>query len=177
MSAIIDFYRGDKPDIHGRMIGDILKWDNHTLENIHTYIQWLFPLDEKSSNNRLAPILTPADIAEIQSSQDLKERFIASFKVILSFYGFTLFTDDTKTIGSLVIRVEKSDNFEERAQNWLTRYNHNYLRITRILKCFKLIKLNGYGCAFFNALCDVYHSGYEALIGPQSFCHWQEVYC
>ncbi|GHT51607.1 hypothetical protein FACS1894102_7520 [Spirochaetia bacterium] len=44
MSAIIDFYKGQAPDAKGRMLCDIHKWNYSKLEDVHTYIQWLFPL-------------------------------------------------------------------------------------------------------------------------------------
>ena len=55
------FYRGDGTDSEGRRLEDILRWDDQTLEYVHDFIQWLFPLDEPSAVNPNAPLVTRVD--------------------------------------------------------------------------------------------------------------------
>ena len=59
---IIDFYLGKAPDGAGRCIEEIWKFGHERLERVHDYIQWLFPLPDKSPFNRDAPVLTPKTI-------------------------------------------------------------------------------------------------------------------
>lgn len=41
---IVDFYSGKATDTSGRTLREIHAWNYHDLENVHDYIQWLFPL-------------------------------------------------------------------------------------------------------------------------------------
>lgn len=56
-NPILDFYLGQQPNSQGRAIEDIWSWDYQKLEAIHDYIQWLFPLTEKSYFNTSTPTL------------------------------------------------------------------------------------------------------------------------
>lgn len=124
------FYLGDRPsvpddvyihDFHDNWFGDY-----YTLEDVHTYIQWLFPLQEPGMNYEATP-LTKEEIKAFRESQTAKDNLLKSYKLMLDFYGIQL--DDEKT-GEV-----------SRAQNWFHRFRnlnnrtHNNLRITRILKC------------------------------------------
>ena len=87
MSTLLAFYRGQSPDTQGRYIADIWSWDHRRLEMIHDYIQWLFPLPERSRFNPDAPLLTTADMAAFQDDPDLQARVLKSFDVMLGFFG------------------------------------------------------------------------------------------
>jgi hypothetical protein len=52
-SKLINFYLGNECDHRGRNIIAIWQWNNEQLETVHDYIQWLFPLKEKSAFNLL----------------------------------------------------------------------------------------------------------------------------
>src|ERR1019366_1048610 len=43
MSRLVDFCRGLKTDTEGRLLEDILAWPDDDLEEVHDFIQWLFP--------------------------------------------------------------------------------------------------------------------------------------
>ena len=58
-SPVVAFYRGEMPDSQGRRLADIQAWDDERLEIVHDYIQWLFPLPERSAFNPKAPLLAP----------------------------------------------------------------------------------------------------------------------
>jgi hypothetical protein len=167
MSEITDFYKGKIPDIHGRMLRDIQKWDYVNLEEVHSYIQWLFPLNEESNYNSLAPILTDEDLVEFQNSDDIRGNLLTSFNAILSFYGFILGKSDG------IIIINRAENFEERSLNWLTAYNHNFLRITRILKCLMLVGLDNYAFSFFETLKKLYDTDYKNTIGEVTYKYWE----
>ncbi len=87
-SKVIGFYKGLSPDSEGRMLIDIQKWNFDKLEDIHDYIQWLFPLTKESCYNPNAPILSTEDIAEFKISETIRTNLIVSFDLLLSFYGF-----------------------------------------------------------------------------------------
>jgi hypothetical protein len=61
-SPIIAFYRGAGPDHRGRFLHEIREFGVDELESTHDFIQWLFPLPERSGANPHAPLLSASDI-------------------------------------------------------------------------------------------------------------------
>jgi hypothetical protein len=164
MSSIVDFYRGAKPDYLGRSLQDIWRWDNQRLELTHNYIQVLFPNQEPSRFNLSAPLLDQATIAAFRQDEQLRSSLATSLDVMLRFYGLE-YQPQTGT-------VVKGPNFAERGRSWLTPYNHNYLRITRILKCLVALGLPDRARAFFTCLQELY-AGHGDDIGPDTFGFWK----
>ncbi|KAK2503853.1 hypothetical protein MC885_000696 [Smutsia gigantea] len=114
-----------KPD--GVYIEEVLnKWkgDYEKLEHNHTYIQWLFPLREQGLNF-YAKELTTYEIEEFKKTKEAIRRFFLAYKMMLEFFGIKLI-DKTGNVARAV-------NWQERFQH-LNESQHNYLRITRILK-------------------------------------------
>lgn len=124
-SPLVLFYRGRGTDHVGRRISVIHQFDFRDLEWTHDYIQWLFPLVTRSHFNDQAPLLTEADRAALHEEEVIRKNFHTSLALIWEFYGFRL------QDGGALHRTER---WEERRDNWLTRDNHNLLRITRILR-------------------------------------------
>ena len=116
MNAIIKFLRGEGPDDKGRTLNDILNLSNEQLEQSHDVIQWLFPLTEPSHYNEDAPVLTDSDVIYLKSDDETKAGILKSYNRFMEFY--------------------KQDRWSN--LHWISLYNHNYLRITRILKCLTL---------------------------------------
>lgn len=166
-SDLIRFYLGEQPDHRGRMISDIWGWDSVKLEAVHDYIQWLFPLVEKSAFNAEAPLLSEHEIENFKESKKLKERLRKSFVLLLSFYGLSFKREEGE------LEIMRSVNFEERSRNWLTAYNHNFLRITRILKCLCALGLESYASLLLKALECLYED-YEAVIGKTTLWYWRD---
>ncbi|XP_039387326.1 opioid growth factor receptor-like protein 1 isoform X1 [Mauremys reevesii] len=114
-----------KPD--GVYIEEVLnKWkgDYEKLEHNHTFIQWLFPLREQGLNF-YAKELTTYEIEEFKKTKEAIRRFLLAYKMMLEFFGIKLI-DKTGN-------VARAANWQERFQH-LNESQHNYLRITRILK-------------------------------------------
>lgn len=165
-SRIVEFYNGVKPDSEGRMLREIHKWNFEDLEECHDYIQWLFPLNDVSSANYKAPVLTREDIEAFKASKLIQENLIISFELMLSFYGFSVSKNNSEVL------ISKAESFEVRAKNWLRKYNHNFLRLTRIIKCLKLTGLDNYAQALFNKLQGLYYGEYDNLIGQETYNYW-----
>ncbi len=163
---IVLFYLGECPDNCGRKIDEIHAWDYDHLEHIHDYIQWLFPLTERSNNNPDAPVLEKAQIEAFRTDEKLKAKLIKSFKLMLSFYG--LQCDDTDA----TIKVSKSEEYLERKRIWLNHGNHNYLRITRILTSLRVLSLEEYAQAFFAFLDELYPEE-GGRIGQTTYAYWE----
>ncbi|WP_167836920.1 opioid growth factor receptor-related protein [Leptospira ryugenii] len=166
-SKIIEFYSLRIPDNRNRLLIDIWKQNNHWLEVTHDYIQWLFPLKEKSQFNENAPILKNEDIAEFSNNEFLKENLKKSFLVLLRFYGLRLREENR------LFLTEYDESFQIRKNVWLTPGNHNHLRITRILKSLSLLALNDYAKSFFLCLEDIYKAD-KQKISKITFSFWKE---
>lgn len=165
--AILAFYQGQSPDSSGRMIEEIWLWGNRNLEDIHNYIQWLFPLKAKSHFNPNAPVLDDAVIQAFRTDEHLKTRLKKSLDLMLRFYGL-----QCNELSDTHIEIIKADTYPERKSEWITYGNHNYLRITRILTSLSLLGLEHYAQAFLTCLNQIY-SEESKIIGSTTFAYWQ----
>lgn len=166
---IIEFYRGTAPDHRGRFLAEIQQWPDERLESVHDFIQWLFPLLEPSPVNPLAPVLDEAAIDAFHASPELHGNLKASFARMAQFYGF-------KILPGPPVALERAATFAGQAANWLHPYNHNHLRITRILKCLSLLGLGAEARAFFDCLAELYGEEQHhprPRISRETFRYWQ----
>ncbi|MBD1937096.1 opioid growth factor receptor-related protein [Microcoleus sp. FACHB-68] len=165
--VLVGFYLGQQPDSEGRTIQEIWSWNYQKLENKHDYIQWLFPLQERSRYNRKAPILNDEIIQEFRTNTVLRIHLLKSLKVMLSFYGLECLNPDSENL-----EITRSEAYSERKQEWINLGNHNYLRLTRILTCLKLLGLENYAQALFECLEKIYKQEGKK-IGSESFNYWR----
>ncbi|HZV06819.1 MAG TPA: opioid growth factor receptor-related protein [Gemmataceae bacterium] len=162
MSGLLDFYRGQATDTEGRRLHDIWDWSDHELEMVHDFIQWLFPLPEPSRFNPHAPLLTQEDIAAFRSDEKLRHNLRKSFERILTFLGFR-----QEANGEVV----EGENFMLRAGYAWDTPNHNWLRITRILRSLRLLGLEPEAQALYHRLEAFYHSR-RFPIPADTFRYW-----
>ncbi len=161
-SPIVLFTSGEGPDHQGRRIDQIRAWEDWRLEAVHDYIQWLFPLAEASGFNPYAPVLTPEDIATIRSDPDLQASLRKSFRRMLRFYGYA-WQDGA------VVEADRA-----RLRAWLTPGNHNFLRVSRILRSMALLGLQDESASFLAALERLAAGEAGRSIGTVSLHHWRE---
>ena len=166
LGVLVSFYSGLSTDNLGRSLEEIQDWGYDRLEGVHNYVQWLFPLSERSNFNPDAPILDADQIVAFRSSDELKARLIKSFKVMLRFYGLCV-EDKGGTI-----EITKSDEYAQRKGTWLTPGNHNYLRITRILTSLRLLGLREYAEVFL-ALLERLYEEESQRIGSTTLGYWR----
>ncbi len=166
MSIITDFYLGLAPDSAGRMINDIWSFSNEELELTHDYIQWLFPLNEKSIAVPNAPVLDPDEIELFRKDDDLAKRVLHSLDIMLQFYGFE--RDDYRII-------KLGDDYEIRAPEWQDKRNHNYLRLTRIMRSLTLMNLNMYAIALHVCLLECVGKNPEHF-NETTLQFWDEIF-
>ncbi|KAG9240564.1 opioid growth factor receptor conserved region-domain-containing protein [Calycina marina] len=145
-ASLITFYDGTGADGNGRTLEQILGWGADRLEMSHDYIQTLFPLPEASGVNDRAPIINKQVFEAFRGSADLRQRLRDAFDKMLWFYGFEL----TGEQGSLV--VKPGSNFRDHSKHWNTRFDHNHLRITRIIRCLRVLRLEGEAQAFYDTM-------------------------
>jgi hypothetical protein len=111
--SIVTFLEGSAPDARGRYIGAIYLLDDQEVENIHDFIQWIFPLQKVSQAVPGAPVLSEEDVQDIRAS--------------------------SKAQANLDISVDWYLGFLQRNRHWITKYDHNHLRITRVIKSIRLL--------------------------------------
>jgi len=151
---LINFYTNNMPSLENIKVSDILKYTHNQLEECHEWVQWAFPLTEPSSVNINAPLLTDEIINSL--SKDLN--FQNSFKLVAEkFWDFL------------------HDSNEDWNPIWLTPYNHNFLRITRVIKSCLLLKQFELAERFFSYARDMYEKNPE-IIGETTLNFWIEAY-
>jgi hypothetical protein len=108
------------------------KKDYSFLENRHDFIQFLFPIREKGVSD--AQPLTKYETEIFSNNKEMLNRLIKSYEIMLDFYGCEFENGNPCKI------KRNEDNYRERYHN-LNYSGHNYLRITRILKCLGIMGL------------------------------------
>ncbi|KAG7004727.1 hypothetical protein G7Y79_00023g053110 [Physcia stellaris] len=153
-------------DAQGRDLATILSWSDTHLEYSHDYIQTLFPLPERSPIDPSAPVINRATFTAFRSRPELRSQLRESLKRICQFYGFHIQdNNDAFTVERQVSRA-----YEARARNWVTRFNHNHLRITRIIRSLRVLGLNKEAKAFFDAVKNVHDE--TGRISDRSLMFW-----
>ena len=164
MPSLLDFYRGQGTDAEGRFLKDIWTWKDDDLEAVHDFIQWLFPLPEPSQFNPDAPLLTTKDIQAFKSDPILQANLMKSFERILAFLGFSLAEDG---------KVVEGENFPARIPDIWAMPNHNWLRITRILRSLTLLGMEVQAQALYDRLREYYRSR-RFPIPANTFRYWTD---
>ncbi len=104
---IFEFFAGTGTDHADRTIQDYLTMDNTSLELIHDYIQWAFPTRKASQFGDHAPLLSDEAVVLLQSDRTALDNFYLMLYRMIAFY--------------------------REAPQWLTDFDHNHMRITRII--------------------------------------------
>jgi hypothetical protein len=109
-----NFLLAKESDFKGRMIQDIWNYSDEEIEGTHDFIQILFPLNKKSQSVFHGYYLNTDDLVnELKENSQIKENIFKSSTWFLSFL--------------------------KRNSHWKSRYDHNQLRITRIIECLRLL--------------------------------------
>ena len=165
-STLIAFYRGEGRDHRGRPLSGIHAFDFYDLEFHHDYIQWLFPLPERSGANPSAPLLSEHDIAAFAADAALRRSLLRSFDLMLQFYGLDLLDREGR------LEVVRSALFLDRRGFWLTNGNHNFLRISRIIRSLTLLGCHRHAAAFLECLERIY-AEHPETIGSTTIGYWR----
>ena len=177
MSLITAYYRGLIKDTDGRNLQDM--WNLYDdFESCHSWVQWAFPLPEPSDFNPDAPLLSEDDIKIFKADPEIRENLIHSVELIMKFWGMDLnvrskSTKNKHTIGSVSVEFDPDDketaevgfipikgtkNFEPVLGYSRDRifggFNHNHLRMTRVLLCLTLCGLEQIAAKIYDFLSD-----------------------
>lgn len=129
MTEIARFISGKASDKFGRNIEQLLAYNHFWLEHDHKYIQVLFPIDEGTKFNQHAPLVTQADRDVFANSKDLRIAHLKALDLLLEFWG--LQRDGCEIFSMLALSPA--------THVWLKSYDHNQLRLTRVIRSLYLL--------------------------------------
>ena len=143
---LLGFLEGYDVDARGRKLHEIWEFSDNQIESTHDFIQWLFPLDEPSGSVHGAPVLSGLDIDEIKKSPAAQANLIKASKWFFQFLN--------------------------RNQRWIAKYDHNQLRITRVIKSLRLLIGNNEADNFRQSIFDYLGEDVD-LIGEKAKSFWK----
>lgn len=151
---LFEFYSGTGVNIKHCSFQELIDLSDNFLEKSHDVVQWLFPLDEPSMHNDKAPLLDNETIEKMANSPECMANLKLAGERFLKFFDYPV-----------------SNQTEKPA--WVRPGNHNYLRITRIIKCYKLFGMDEMAETFFNFGMDLYVK-YQDHVGEVSVEYWEK---
>ncbi len=160
-SPILAFYSATGEDNKGRSLSDIITRPDDWWERTHDFIQWVFPLNKKSEYNDNSPVLNQSDTDEFRLSVSMQEKLATSFNRFLSFLGLE-YKDG----------VKEGKDWGDKSQLVL-KPNHNWLRITRVLKSMTLLGQKQKAVDFVNFLKHL-DRVYPRKIAEETLAFWKE---
>jgi hypothetical protein len=117
------------------------------IEAHHDWVQWLFPLPTRSAAVLGSPVLTASDIAAIRGDPRAIEMLEHASERLLRYYGST--------------------------DHWLSPYDHNHLRITRIIQSLGLLVGPDAARRFYDAVMAL-HEAAGAPVNQDSLGRWKQ---
>ena len=129
--TIISFLSNLTPDYKGRTIQNMIELSDEELEECHDQIQWMFPLHEKSDYAFTYPVLTKEIMTEVNRNLKVSYWMRMSLDRMKRFYGLTPCVE------------------EDRVRDWGQPWNHNMLRITRIIRSLRLFNIDNLAQSFY----------------------------
>ena len=165
---LLAFYRGEGTDHRGRRLADIQAFGWQELEDAHDYVQWMFPLFERSRFQPHAPVLDEATAQRFRDDPRARQELRSSLGTMLEFYGLAL----SREHDDLRPRVVRGPEFERRSAVWLTPMNHNFLRLTRILSSLCVLGEAELARALLACLVEI-HGEHGDTVGEETLVHWR----
>lgn len=163
INPLIAFYLSSGTDRAGRSHGDIVSFSDEMLEKDHTYIQWLFPLFEKSQFNPDAPTLDGEVVSAFLLNKDMQTAFLASYCRMMAFYRLVSYS---------VSRNWRKTEALDKKPWWLRKGDHNFRRLTRIMTSLRILGFATESQSLFDCLRGLYEANKDC-IGQETFDFWQ----
>ncbi len=143
---VITFLEGTGVDAYDRRLDRILTETDEYWDRTHDIIQWLFPLAQQSRSVRNAPVLTGDEIKQIRESETAQANIQRSVLRYMEFLAGTT--------------------------NWRSGYDHNHLRISRVIKSLRLLVGNEAANGFKHWVADQLGDQIDS-IHAESRRHWR----
>ena len=143
-----NFLTNIEPDYKNRFLNDIWSFTDEDIEHTHDFIQLLFPLNEQSESVFHGYYLnTKSSIINIKSNDLAKSNIVTSSKWFLSFL--------------------------ERNTHWRRKHDHNYLRITRIIKSLRLLVSDEEANKFYESFIELIDESLRSKINLTTLSYWE----
>lgn len=123
----------------------MLAFDDARIEAVHDFIQWLFPLPEASRAVPGAPVLGAVEAAAIRA--------------------------DSQALAGLRAGLARMTRFYAETDGWLVGFDHNHLRITRIIAAVRSL-LGREEAAAFHAAVTARNTAAGTPVNGDSLRHW-----
>ena len=144
----VNFLTNNEPDFKNRFLNDIWNFSDEDIEYTHDFIQLLFPLNEKSSAISNGIYLDSNEaILRIKANKLATENIVKSSKWFLSFLA--------------------------RNSHWKRKHDHNYLRITRIIKSLRLLVSDQEANKFYESFMQLVDENLKSKINLTTLTYWQ----
>ena len=155
---VVDFFSSEKEFNDGKTPAINLKifssFNDTQIEEIHHFIQRLFPLDSASRNNSHAPVLNGADFLTLRNNEKVSQGLSEAFERMLKFYR--LERDGNKIVA----------DGSRPMSNFLGQLSHHNLRFSRIIRSMALFGKAHEAralLAFLEAYCKANDPGHPSL--------------
>ena len=127
----LNFLSKEGKDFKGRTLESIWSFSDEDIERTHDFIQILFPLNKPSESTFHGYYLDSEDLIEqIRSNSIARENILKSSNWYLSFLTRNVWL-------------------------WNRNYDHNQLRITRVIECFRLLISEDEADKFYNDVLKI----------------------
>ncbi len=125
-----DFLTHKGKDFKGRNLKDIWSFSDMEIETNHDFIQIVFPLNKPSQSSFHGFYLHRQDlIDQIKNNKEATDNIIKSSQWFISFLKRNLY--------------------------WNVQYDHNQLRITRVIECLRLLVSDEEADNFYNNVLEL----------------------
>jgi hypothetical protein len=139
------YLTGSGLDGRGRQVVEVLTFSNDQLEEVHDYIQWLFPLPTRSAAQPTAPVLDATEIEAIRANP--------------------------RALATLKQAADRMLQFYRETGWWLRLQDHNHLRIARIIQSLRVL-VGPTAAHEFHRQILALHDAAGASVNPLSLRFW-----
>ena len=139
------FLKSEASDFKGRTLEEIWGYSDDKINHVHDFIQIVFPLNKPSNSSFHGYYLdNTLLIGNIKGNKVISENLIKSSQWFLSFL--------------------------KRNQDWRNSYNHNQLRITRVIECLRLLVTDEEADKFYQDVLEIL--GDDSYINKRTLAFW-----
>ena len=143
-----NFLINAEPDFKNRFLNDIWNFSDEDIEHTHDFIQILFPLNEQSESIFHGYYLnTETSIDNIKTNHLAKINIVKSSKWFLSFL--------------------------KRNSHWRRKHDHNYLRVTRVIKSLRLLVSDEEADIFYKLFMQLLDDRHKEKINSLTLSYWE----
>ena len=144
----VNFLTNNEPDFKNRFLKDIWNFSDEDIEHTHDFIQLLFPLNEESNAVSNGIYLDSSDaILSIKVNKLATENIVKSSKWFLLFLA--------------------------RNSHWKRKHDHNYLRVTRIIKSLRLLVSDQEANKFYESFMQLIDENLISRINSTTLYYWE----